>query len=76
MSMKENISIRATTQEKEQIEAYAKMHSVSVSALLKNLFFEKLENEYDLQLINESSTPYKTPKQPQACRERCPRQAT
>ena len=53
MSMKENISIRATTQEKEQIEAYAKMHSVSVSALLKNLFFEKLENEYDLELIKE-----------------------
>ena len=53
MSMKESISIRTTTQEKEQIEAYAKIHSMSVSALLKSLFFEKLENEYDLELIKE-----------------------
>jgi len=51
--MYESISIRATRDEREQIKAYAKMKNKSISALMKDLFFEKIEDEFDLKLIEE-----------------------
>ena len=51
--MSENISVITTWKEKEQMEAYARLQNTSVSAMLKDLFFEKLEDEYDLKVIEE-----------------------
>ena len=59
--MSESITMRVTWREKSQIEAYAKIQNMSVSSMMKSLFFEKLEDEYDLKLIDEyeSSTDTK-----------------
>ena len=51
--MSENISIRVTWEEKQQIDSYAKLQGKSVSEMMKELFFEKLEDEFDLKLIQE-----------------------
>jgi len=47
--------------EKQLMEAYAKMHDVNLSDMIKSAFFEKLEDEYDLKQIAayEKETPAK-----------------
>ena len=47
-------SVRMTDQEKELLEAYAKMHGISMSTALKAAFFEMLEDEYDIKVADEA----------------------
>lgn len=55
------ITIQVTDEEKEIIEDYAKSHSISVSEVLVETFFEKLEDAYDLKAIEEyEADPDKT----------------
>lgn len=48
-----HISLRVTEEEKNLIESYAKLQAKSVSEVLKNAFFERLEDEFDLAAIRE-----------------------
>ena len=48
-----HVSLRVTEEEKDLMESYAKFQGVHLSDAIKNAFFEKLDDEYDLQLIRE-----------------------
>jgi len=48
-----HISLRVTEQEKELMENYAKMCNIKLSEVIKSIFFEKLENEFDMKIIQE-----------------------
>lgn len=48
-----HISLRVTDKEKETMENYANFYGVTLSDAIKNAFFEKLEDEYDLKIIAE-----------------------
>ena len=48
-----HVSLRVTEQEKHAMESYAKLHGIAVSDAIKSAFFEKLEDEYDLRMIEE-----------------------
>ena len=46
-----HVSLRVTEQEKSWMEGYAKVQGINLSEAIKEAFFEKLEDEYDLQAI-------------------------
>jgi len=48
-----HVSLRVTDQEKDWMESYARVHGVNLSEAIKEAFFEKLEDEYDLKAIRE-----------------------
>ena len=48
-----HVSLRVTEDEKSLMESYSKLHGISVSDAIKEAFFEKLEDEYDLKAIRE-----------------------
>lgn len=48
-----HVSLRVTEQEKSWMESYAKVQGVNLSDAVKEAFFEKLEDEYDLKTIRE-----------------------
>jgi len=48
-----HVSLRVTEQEKNWMESYAKLQGVNLSEAIKEAFFEKLEEEYDLKAIRE-----------------------
>lgn len=47
------LSLRVSDDEKLIIENYAMLHGASLSDVLKKAFFEKLEDEIDLQSIKK-----------------------
>ena len=47
------ISVRINEKESEILNQAAAIYGCAVSSLLKRLALEKLEDEYDLQVINE-----------------------
>ncbi|WP_430597835.1 type II toxin-antitoxin system RelB family antitoxin [Enterococcus sp. AZ177] len=48
-----HVSVRMTDEEKELLESYAKLHNKSVTVVLKDSFFEKLEDEIDIRAVEE-----------------------
>ena len=48
-----HVSLRVTEQEKNWMESYAKVQGINLSDAIKEAFFEKLEDEYDLNTIRE-----------------------
>ena len=52
-------SIRLTEAEKKLIQDYSKLNNKSMAEVLKDAFFEKLEDEYDIRLADESYKEYK-----------------
>ena len=48
-----HVSLRVTDEEKNLMESYAKLLGLSLSEAIKAAFFEKLEDEYDLQSVRE-----------------------
>ena len=48
-----HVSLRVSESEKEWMENYAKSQGTSISDAIKNAFFEKLEDEYDLKIVEE-----------------------
>jgi len=48
-----HVSLRVSEQEKTAMESYANLHGVTISDAIKAVFFEKLEDEYDLKVIRE-----------------------
>ena len=52
-------SIRLTEAEKKLIKDYSKLNNKSMSEVLKDAFFEKMEDEFDIKLADESYKEYK-----------------
>jgi len=48
-----HVSLRVTEEEKVWMEAYAKVNEINLSEAIKEAFFEKLEDEYDLYVFEE-----------------------
>jgi len=48
-----HISLRVSHEEKTWMESYANIQGLSLSDALKELFIEKMEDEYDLKIIEE-----------------------
>lgn len=56
-----HVSLSVTDQEKAWMESYAKLHGINLSEAIKEAFFEKLDDEYDLKVIAEyEADPDKT----------------
>lgn len=51
-------SIRLTNEEKRLAESYAKVHSMSVGEAFKKALFERIEDELDLLVAQESLREY------------------
>ena len=47
------VSVRVSEEEKRAMLDFAKFHGESVSKLLRDAFFAKLEDEYDMQVVRE-----------------------
>lgn len=57
-----HISLRVTDEEKRLMENYANFCGVTLSDAIKAIFFDKLEDEYDLQTIAEYEVAEKSDK--------------
>ncbi len=53
-----SFSIRLTPEEKNLVESYAKLHSLSMGEAFKRALFEKIEDEYDLTIAQEAYGEY------------------
>ena len=52
-------SIRMNEEEKALAESYAKLHAMSLGEAFKRALFERIEEEYDINLANEAYQEYK-----------------
>lgn len=43
------ISLRLSPEEDKVLRAYAELNNVNISTLIRDIVFEKIENEYDLK---------------------------
>ncbi len=53
-----SFSIRLTQEEKSLAQAYADLHSISLSEAFKRALFEKIEDEYDARMAEEAYAEY------------------
>ena len=53
------ISLRLNDTDSKIIKAYADMHGMTVSSLIRESVLEKIENEYDLKVYEEAMAEYK-----------------
>lgn len=51
-------SIRLTDEERNVVESYAKINSISLGEAFKKALFEKIEDEYDFNLGEEAYNKY------------------
>jgi len=54
-----NISIKLNEYEYRTLKDFAKKNRKSMSRILKDAFFEKLEDEYDIKLFDNAYAEYK-----------------
>ena len=52
------LSIRMSDEEYKALEKYAKVKSISMNQAMKQAFFEKLEDEFDIELFDEAYAEY------------------
>jgi hypothetical protein len=48
-----SFSIRLTEEERTMAETYAKLHGVSLAEAFKKALFDRIEDEYDLRVVEE-----------------------
>ena len=48
-----HVSLRVTEDERRTMEGYARVQGVNISEAIKDVFFQRLEDEFDLQRIKE-----------------------
>ena len=53
-----SVSISLTDEEQRLASRYAHIHSISLGEAFKQAFFERLEDEYDLQIAREALDEY------------------
>ena len=51
-------SIRLNEDERQLVDSYAKLHSITVGEALKRALFDKIEEEYDIAIANEAYDDY------------------
>ena len=51
-------SIRLTDEERELASSYARLHAVSLGEAFKRALFERIEDEYDLEVAREALDEY------------------
>lgn len=51
-------SIRLDDNERELVNAYAKLHSISVAEAFKQALFEKIDEEYDRTVFDDAFKEY------------------
>lgn len=57
------ISVRLNDKDTELIKSYAEINNISLSDLIRNAVFEKIEDEYDLECYHKAIQEYrKNPK--------------
>ena len=54
------VSIRMTEEEKLLADAYAKLHGISLSEAIKRAYFEKIEEEFDIAVMESALKEYKS----------------
>lgn len=52
------VSISLTDEEQRLAVSYARIHSISLGDAFKQAFFERLEDEYDLEIAREALDEY------------------
>ena len=52
------LSIRLSDVEYKALEKYAKVNSISMNKAIKDAFFEKLEDEYDIECFDKAYAEY------------------
>ena len=52
------LSIRMSEVEYKALEKYAKVNSISMNKAMKDAFFEKLEDEYDIECFDKAYADY------------------
>ena len=52
------LSIRMSDEEYKALEKYAKVKCISMNQAIKQAFFEKLEDEFDIELFDEAYAEY------------------
>ena len=52
------LSIRMSDEEYRALEKYAKVKSISMNQAMKQAFFEKLEDEFDIELFDQAYAEY------------------
>ena len=53
------ISVRLNEEDTKLIKAYAEMHNISLSDLIRTALLEKIEDEYDLTCYEKAVEEYK-----------------
>ncbi len=48
------ISLRLTKEEDDILRAYASLNNVNISTLIRDIVFEKIEDEYDLKNFDKN----------------------
>lgn len=51
-------SIRLNEDERQLVDSYAKLHSITVGEAFKRALFDKIEEEYDIVIANEAYDDY------------------
>ena len=53
-----SFSIRLNAEEKKLAENYAKLHSMSLGEAFKRALFERIEDEYDIEIAKDAYSEY------------------
>ena len=53
-----SFSIRLNAEEKNLAECYAKLHSMSLGEAFKRALFERIEDEYDIEIAKDAYSEY------------------
>ena len=53
-----SFSIRLHAEEKKLAESYAKLHSMSLGEAFKRALFERIEDEYDIEIAKDAYSEY------------------
>ena len=51
-------SIRLNEDERQLVDSYAKLHSITLREAFKRALFDKIEEEYDIAIANEAYDDY------------------
>jgi RHH-type transcriptional regulator, rel operon repressor / antitoxin RelB len=57
-----SISIRMTENEKKLAQSYAKLNGMTLSESIKKVYFDAIEEEYDVSLADKAISEYKKDK--------------
>jgi RHH-type transcriptional regulator, rel operon repressor / antitoxin RelB len=54
-----SVSLRLTKKEEQTLKQYAAVHGLSVSEVIRQAIFEKIEDEFDLMVAEKALSEYR-----------------